>query len=105
MGYIRDIFYDIDSLPRDRQEVKLRHAYKICREWWLDDNKRHKIEDISFEDAMKYFTDKAITTTILRKNCFGYDCLEVGFRCPECYLWIIVPLDKADQITHDLAVV
>ena len=64
----------------------------------------------SFEEAMSHFGKAAFVSVIHRRQVIPLDehYLEVGFSSMEhpidYFLWIIVPLDKADQIVDGLKV-
>ena len=110
----QDIFYDTSKLSRYEQEEKLHKAYSICERWWFDklDCKesfaRQRVENISFEDAMDHFTESAFMFVIYRQQIIPMDepYLEVGFRSMESpidyFLWIIVPLERANEITNGM---
>jgi hypothetical protein len=107
----QDIFYDTSKLSRSEQEAKLRKAYSICERWWFDkldcreSIARQRVKDISFEDAMEHFVKGSLMVVIHRRYVIAMDepYLEVGFRSMESpidyFLWIIVPLESANEIT------
>ena len=111
----RDVFYDTDRLSHEQQEALLRKAHDICETWWFDkldcseSPARQRLQEISFEEAMGHFVDGSLTRVIHRKPLIRTDepHLQVVFRSMEIpvdhFLWIRVPLDKADQITDGLA--
>ena len=110
----QDTFYDTDRLPRGQQEALLRKAHDICERWWFDKLDcseswaRQAVHDISFEEAMRHFVEGALMVVIHRKLIIPLEGphLEVGFRSMETpadyFLWIIVPLDRADEIVKGL---
>ena len=110
-----DIFYDIHALPRKQQKALIEKAYGICKDWWFDELDcrksfaRLKVE-VSFEEAMSHFVDKAHAVVIHRDGKFRDDgeYVEVGFRSMEnpidYFLWIIVPIEKKDDIVEGLGV-
>jgi len=111
----RDIFYNVDILSHNEMEALLRKAHSICDEWWMDkldcseSFARQRVDGPTFEEAMQHFVDNAFRFVIDRKPVLKIDIrhLEVGFRSMELidyFLWIIVPLDRADEITKGLEV-
>jgi len=88
----------------------LRKAHSICERWWFDkldclqSFARQQVKGISFEDAMGHFVEGALMNVIYRRQILPLDepHLEVGFRSMESpvdyFLWIIVPLKRADKI-------
>ena len=108
------IFYDTIKVSRAEQERLLRKAHSICSEWWLDkldcseSYMRQKVEGASFEEAMRHFGERALMNVIHRRAFIPLDepHLEVGFRSMESpvdyFLWINVPLDRAEEITKGL---
>lgn len=109
-----DVFYDIGSLSRKQQEVLLRKAYSISERWWVDklcceeSFARQKVNDISFEEAMRHFIKGAVMNVIERHSVVPLDgpYREVSFRSMESpvdyFLWILVPLERADKIVTGL---
>ena len=109
------IFYDTAKLSRSEKEALLHKALSICERWWFDkldcreSFARQRLKDISFEDAMDYFTEGALMFVIHRQQIIPMDepHLEVGFRSMESpidyFLWVIVPLDRANEITNGLS--
>ncbi len=110
----RDIFYDTAKLSRPEQETLLRKAHSICERWWFDklDSSesfaRERVKDISFEDAMRHFVEGSLMNVIRRRQILSLEQphLEVSFRSMEspvdCFLWIIVPLNRADDIVRGM---
>jgi hypothetical protein len=110
-----DVFYDTSRLSHQEQNALLRKAHSICERWWFDkldcseSYARQMVEDISFEEAMSHFVEGALMKVIHRKPVVPLDeeHLEVVFRSMETrvdhFLWIIVPLDRADEIVDGLA--
>ncbi|MBL7077728.1 MAG: hypothetical protein ISS31_09675 [Kiritimatiellae bacterium] len=108
------LFYDTIKVSREEQERLLRKAHSICSEWWFDkldcseSYMRQKVEGVSFEAAMAHFGERALMNVIHRRAFVPLNTphLEVGFRSMEnpvdYFLWIIVPLDRADEITKGL---
>ena len=106
----RDIFYETAKLSRSEQEIMLRKAHSICERWCFDkldcleSFARQQVKGISFEDAMGHFVEGALMNVIHRRQILPLDepHLEVGFRSMESpvdyFLWIIVPLKRADEI-------
>lgn len=116
MNNDKNIFYDVRGLPYAQQELLLRKAYSVCERWWFDkldcsvSCARQVIAGVSFEEAMSHFGKGAFVSVIHRRQVIPVDehYLEVGFRSMESqsdyFLWIIVPLDKADEIVDGLKV-
>jgi len=110
----QDTSYNTGSLSHTEQEGLLRKAHAICETWWFDKLDcaeswaRQRVEDIAFEEAMGHFAERALTTVIHRRQSIsmGGPHIEVGFRSMESpvdyFLWIIVSLDRADEITNGL---
>lgn len=110
----QDIFYDTSKVSRAAQERLLRKAHSVCSHWWFDKLdcseswRRQKVDGVSFEEAMAYFGERALMNVIHRRGYIAPDDphLEVGFRSMEMpvdyFLWIVVPLDRADKITKGL---
>ncbi|MEA3360043.1 MAG: hypothetical protein U9R17_11655 [Thermodesulfobacteriota bacterium] len=109
-----DIFYDTAKLSRPEQETMLRKAHSIGERWWFDkldtseSFARQRVKDISFEDAMRHFVEGSLMNVIRRRQILslGKPHLEVGFRSMKSpvdyFLWIIVPLSRADDIVHGM---
>lgn len=110
----QDIFYDVDDIPHDEQEIMLRKAYSICQCWHFDkldcreSFARQEVKDISFEEAMSHFVNDALMRVIQRQPIFESDepYLQVNFRSMESpidyFLWIRIPIEKADEIIKGL---
>ena len=110
----RDIFYNTAKLSHPEQEAMLRKAHSICERWWFDkldcseSFARQRVKDISFEDAMRHFVEGSLMNVIRRRQILSLEQphLEVGFRSIESpidyFLWIIVPLNRADDIVHGM---
>ncbi len=111
----QDTFYDTNRLSRPEQEALLRKAHSLCEHWWFDkldcsiSCARQRVKDISFEEAMSHFGERSLINVIHRRQIVPIDPphLEVGFRAMESsvdhFLWIIVPLERANEITNGLA--
>jgi hypothetical protein len=109
-----DFFYDTSKFSYQEQVALLRKAHSICESWWFDKLdcsiswQRQRVHDISFEEAISHFGERSLLNVIHRRPIASMDAphLEVGFRAMEspvdCFLWIIVPLDRADEITNGL---
>jgi hypothetical protein len=108
-----DIFYDTSKLSYSEQEALLRKAHSICDRWWFDkldcsiSFARELVKNISFEEAMEHFVEGALMNVIERNQILlDKPCLEVGFRSMESpvdyFLWIIVPLENADDIVKGM---
>ena len=110
----RDIFCNTDNRPLKQKIEILEWAKEHCFEWCvdiLDCSKswaRKRIE-MSWEDIMKKFDEKAYLVVIHRRgyeNWKGKDpyrwCLEVGFResnpGPEHFLWIYCDEKYVEEI-------
>jgi len=115
MNKERDIFYETKGLTYAQKEALLRKAYSICSKWWLDKLdcsvswSRQRVLDASFEDAMSHFSDCAFFVVIHRRQILMIDepYIEVAFRSMEgidYFLWIIVPLECADEIVNGLPI-
>ncbi len=115
MNSERDIFYETKGLTYAQKEALLRKAYSICSKWWLDKLdcsvswSRQLVPDASFEDAMSHFSEGAHFVVIHRRQVLMIEepHLEVAFRSMEgvdYFLWIIVPLERADEIVDGLAI-
>jgi len=111
-----DIFHEINILSHSEQENLLRKAYSICDRWWFDkldceeSYTRQKVKNISFDEAMSHFVEGALMVVIQRRQMIIKEekpYLEVGFRSMEnpvdYFLWIIVPLKHANEITKGMA--
>jgi len=110
----RDVFYDTSKLSRSEQEALLRKAHSVCVDWWFDkldcsiSFARKMVKDITFDEAMEHFVEGALINVIERNEILPIDkpCLEVSFRSMEhpvdYFLWIIVPLDLADDIVSGM---
>jgi len=114
MNNERDIFYDTRGLSYAQKEDLLWKAYSICSKWWLDKLdcsvswSRQRVQDASFEDAMSHFSDGAHFVVIHRRQVLMIEepHLEVAFRSMEgvdYFLWIIVPLERSDEIVKGLS--
>ena len=109
-----DIFYDTARLSRPEQETMLRKEHSIGERWWFDkldtseSFARQRVKDISFEGAMRHFVEGLLMNVIRRRQILslGQPHLEVGFRSMKSlvdyFLWIIVPLSRADDIVHGM---
>ncbi|HPG36668.1 MAG TPA: hypothetical protein PLG63_10075 [bacterium] len=108
-----DIFYDTSKLSHSEQEALLKKAHFICENWWFDkldcsiSFAREQVKNISFEEAMEHFVEGALMNVIERNQILlDKPCLEVGFRSMESpvdyFLWIIVPLENADDIVKGM---
>ncbi len=108
-----DTFYDTGKLSRSEQEDLLRKAHSICENWWFDkldcsiSFAREQVKNISFEEAMEHFVEGALMNVIERNQILlDKPCLEVGFRSMErpvdYFLWIIIPLENADDIVKGM---
>jgi hypothetical protein len=110
----QDIFFNTAKLSYSEQKAILRKAHSICERWWFDkldcseSFARQRVEDISFEDAMDHFVEGALMIVIHRRPIIQLDepHLEVGFRSMEMpidyFLWIIVPMKHAADITDGI---
>ena len=94
----------VHSLTREQQKELLLKAYELRTHWWFDELDcnislaRQRI-DVSFEEAMSHFGDRAIVYCQMRHEPETY--LEAGFRAmtdPDYFLWIIVPEEKAGEL-------
>lgn len=111
-----DAFYAIERLPRAAQADRLRLAHGLCEHWWLDkldcreSFRRQLVDGATFEDAMSHFVAGALAVVIHRRRAqWGEpDYIEVGFRSMESpvdyFLWIVVPLEKAELVLAGLDV-
>ncbi len=110
-----DIFYDTSSLTCAEKEQLLRKAYSICSDWWVErldcsvSCARQRVSDATFEDAMGHFSENAFFVVIHRRQILMIDepYLEVAFSSMEpidYFLWIIVPLQSANEIVKGLPV-
>jgi len=102
--------FPIHLLSRDNQIILFKKAYELRKDFWLDildcniSFARQKVKDATFEDALEYFNNNAISTMILRNDyCLSGDdkYLEIGFRSMgrgvDHFLYIIVDYDKHQQ--------
>jgi hypothetical protein len=107
-----DTFYRVRDLPFRQQAQLLRRAFRLRENWWFDvldcsvSFARQVVPDISFSDAMKHFSPGSLLSVIHRRPPTQEEPhLEVGFRAmttPDYFLWIVVPLERADAITKGL---
>lgn len=97
-------FFDI-NLNHEQTISLFNESKEVCEHWWFDildctkSIQRQRV-DISFENALKYYTDKDIPSLILRRFDFN-EYFEVGFHTlgdPGYFLWIIVSLKKMKSL-------
>jgi len=129
--HTHDIFYDVNELSLNKKVKIIKDAFAQNYKWWVDildcsvSWARQNI-DLTFEEIMDKFSDKAHFVIIHRKG-FHHDRgfpdpgdkhglrrwhLEVGFRShaniaePDYYLWIYVSEDKVEKFVkkYDLQI-
>ena len=100
--------FDTNDLPSDRIREIIHRAKKLCTNWQveiLDCTKsfaRQKI-DMSFEEFMETkFRDEKRFFTVIHRNGFGEDHLEVCFSTmglgPDYFLYLTVDPGKAAEL-------
>ena len=109
-----DTSYATENLSREQQEKLLQKAHSLCMLWWLDkldcsvSLAREIVKGATFEEAMAHFVPGTRVTVIHRRPICSdeEEIIEVGFRSMEepadYFLWIIVPMDKADVVLKGL---
>ncbi len=112
MIYEQHEHYDTSVLSFKEKEDLLRRAFDKKFKWWVDKLEcrvsfaREKI-DMSFEEVMTHFSDKAHMVVIHRKEKFpNVPYLEVGFCTMgspiEYFLWIKVPISLKEEFVKNL---
>ena len=98
------IFYKICHLTMSERVIILNEAYTLHENWWVDildcniSFARKRI-DMSFEDIMLKFYEKAHFVVIHRKGFGQYG--EIAFctlKSPEYFLWIHLSEEKLQYI-------
>jgi len=113
MIYEQHEHYDTSVLSFKEKEDLLRKAFDKKFNWWVDKldcrvSFAREKTDMSFEEVMTHFSDKACMVVIHRKKGFLDDAphLEVGFCTMESpieyFLWIEVPISLKEEFVKNL---
>lgn len=94
MGHIH---YDATQCTTEQFVTILKEAHAVCKRWWFDklDNsvRRERVEGITFEDSLAYFTKDARPVVIERRgDHLDEPYSEIGFHTiasPSFFLWVI----------------
>jgi hypothetical protein len=105
-GYMRDTYYSLSKLSFNRKLELLNKAYECSYNCWVDklDGSccRRQRVDMSFEEVMmSHFNAESVVSMIYRNN-YKENYLEVGFRSmgkdKDWFLWIQVDEKHKDDI-------
>lgn len=103
-----DIFYKNDHLDLATKLAILEDAYKVANSWHVD-LKRHndmarQPTDLSFEDSLKFLTDKCHYVIIHRMFPEDEQRGEIGFctlgNNPDYFLFIHTSVEDLNNIVH-----
>jgi len=106
--------FDFSDMGPDNQVLFFKRAYKLRSDFWLDrldcsvSFHRQKVEGATFEDAMGFFGNWALSSMILRAKHLGRSELpyyEVGFRDMgrevDHFLYILVDVaENGDELVE-----
>lgn len=100
--------YNVIGLKKNEFIAIMQVAHSLCDNWWinrLDSNKSYfsqKIDNISFDDAIKYFKNNdAVPTCIERTRYDQRQYIDVGFHTLEKVsytMYIIVNICNKEKL-------
>lgn len=109
---MQSIHYNATQTPKEEFIQLLKEGHKICFNWWFDkldcsqSVRRQRVENISFEETLKYYNQDAVPIVVERPEIFrDPPYLEIGFhtlKSPSYFLWILIKLEDGKELIKDL---